>query len=124
MNNSNSNNLEPPEDGSLVKFPTWQLLRSRVYSWKHWVKKQTEKSGKTGGKTPIALEGTDKILYDLVRGNRMPRGRSSPTVIILHPLTYLQFSIIYIYYLHPFTLLFPPTSTCICFLSLFVTSRR
>ena len=44
------------------------------------VRKQTEKSGKTGGKTPIPLEGMDKILYDLVKGSIMPRRTNSPTV--------------------------------------------
>ena len=71
--------MEPHEDGSLVKFPKRQLVRSRMYSWRQWVKKQTEKSGKTGGKTPIPMEGMDKILYDLARGSRMPKGTNSPT---------------------------------------------
>ena len=55
--------LEPPEDGSLVKFPTWQLVRSRIYSWRERDKKQTEKSGNNDGKTPIALE--DKAMISM-----------------------------------------------------------
>ena len=40
-----TSSLEPPEDGSLVKFPTWHLVRFRMYTWRQWVKKQTEKLG-------------------------------------------------------------------------------
>ena len=69
------NNLEPPEDGSLVMFPTWQMVRRRMYSWKRWVKNQIEKlriTGQSGRRPPTPMEKTDKILYDLLRGSRMP----------------------------------------------------
>ena len=72
---SHINNLEPPEGGSLVMFPTWQMVRRRMYSWKRWVKNQIEKlriTGQSGRRPPTPMEKTDKILYDLLRGSRMP----------------------------------------------------